>query len=217
MYLEEREIEKHKFFIALAKSLIMGTIFWIVFLMNDTFALNWNEWGMSPRTVKGLLGIITMHFLHADFEHLISNSLPLLFLGFGIFYYFPERGTVITGMNLLLTGIFTWISGRLGIHVGASGLVYALSFFLVTVSLIKMETAMLAYTLVIIFLYGSLVWGFFPQLFPDRHISWEGHLAGAVSGIFLAFFYRNEGPQKKKYFEDEELENNEYFENFDDL
>jgi hypothetical protein len=67
----------------------------------------------------------------------------------------------------------------------------------------------MAYSLVIIFLYGSIVWGFFPQLFPDKHISWEGHLAGAITGVILAFFYRNEGPVKKVYFEDEEEEEEE--------
>ena len=208
MYLEDREIEKRKLFHALAKSLIVCALLWIVFLINTTFALNWNDFGMSPRTVKGLYGIVTMHFLHANFEHLISNSLPLFFLCFGIFYYFLQKGIIIVIVNLLFTGIFTWILGRFGIHIGASGLVYALAFFLVAISLIKMETSMLAYTLVIIFLHGSLVWGFFPQLFPDKHISWEGHLAGAITGVLLAFFYRNEGPQKKKYFEDEEQEEN---------
>ena len=206
MYFEDRETEKRNFILAITKSLIIIALLWISFLINDIFALNWNDWGMAPRTAKGVWGILTMHFLHADFEHLISNSLPMFFLGFGIFYYFSQKGMLIVVMNLLLTGFFTWILGRYGVHIGASGLVYALAFFLVTISLIKMESSMLAYTLVIIFLYGSLVWGFFPQLFPNKHISWEGHLAGAITGILLAFFYRNEGPQKKKYFEDEEEE-----------
>jgi len=212
MYFEEREIEKRSLFLAFTKSLIVVALLWIVFLINDTFALNWNHWGMVARTAKGLWGIVTMHFLHANLEHLISNSLPLLFLCFGIFYYFPQKGLNIMTVNMLLAGIFIWIFGRYGIHIGASGLVYALAFFLVTISLIKMESSMLAYTLVIIFLYGSLVWGFFPQLFPDKHISWDGHLSGAITGTLLAFFYRNEGPQKKRYFEDEELEEQEEFE-----
>ena len=85
-------------------------------------------------------------------------------------------------------------------------MVYALAFFMVTISLIKMETKLLAYTLIIIFLYGSLVWGFFPILFPGKQISWEGHLAGAITGIILAVFYRNDGPRKKEYFLDEKEE-----------
>ena len=94
-----------------------------------------------------------------------------------------------------------------GVHIGASGMVYALAFFLVTISILKMEEHLMAYTLIIIFLYGSIVWGFFPSLFPDKFISWEGHLAGAITGVILAFFYRHEGPQKKEYvWEDEEEE-----------
>jgi len=216
MYFEDKEIEKHRFLLALTKSLIVCALLWIIFLLNDIFTLNWNSWGMAPRTIGGLWAILTMHFLHADFQHLISNSLPMLFLGFGIFYYFPKKGMLIIIMNLLSTGIFTWILGRFGIHIGASGLVYALAFFLVTISLIKMETSILAYTLVIIFLYGSLIWGFFPKLFPDKYISWEGHLAGTITGILLAFFYQKEGPQRKEYFEDEEMEE-EFNENKFDL
>jgi membrane associated rhomboid family serine protease len=98
------------------------------------------------------------------------------------------------------------VIGTEGIHIGSSGIVYALAFFLVTISILKQETKLMAYSLIIIFLYGSIVWGFFPQLFPDKHISWEGHLAGAITGITLAFFYRNEGPVKKVYFEEEEEE-----------
>ena len=64
----------------------------------------------------------------------------------------------------------------------------------------------MSFSLVVIFLYGSVVWGFFPQLFPDKNISWEGHLAGAITGIALAWFYRKEGPVKPVYFEEEEEE-----------
>lgn len=203
--------EKQKFFFAFTKSVIFIGILWIFFLLNNTFTLQWNEFGLIPRTIRGLRGIITMHFLHADVQHLFSNSLPLLFLGFGIFYFFQEKSLLIFLMSGLITGILTWSIGNAGIHIGASGLVYAFAFFLVTISLIKMETTLMAYTLIIIFLYGSLVWGFFPALFPDKHISWEGHLSGAITGVILAFFYKNEGPKKKIYFlEEEDEEDNDF-------
>jgi membrane associated rhomboid family serine protease len=152
------------------------------------------------------LGVIPMPFLHGDYSHLFSNSIPLFVLLFSLFYFFQKKAMLIVMMTWFMVGILTWVIGTEGTHIGASGIVYALAFFLVTISILKLETKLMAYSLIIIFLYGSIVWGFFPQLFPDKHISWEGHLAGAITGIILAFFYRNEGPVKQVYFEDEEIE-----------
>jgi membrane associated rhomboid family serine protease len=150
-----------------------------------------------------------MPFLHGDMKHLFSNSVPLLVLLFSIFYFFHQKSVLILAMTYFMSGVLTWVIGTNGTHIGASGIVYALAFFLVTISILKQEVKLMAYSLIIIFLYGSIVWGFFPQLFPDKHISWEGHLAGAITGVVLAFFYKNEGPEKKVYFEDEEDEENE--------
>ena len=201
-----KDFEKELFFNSFFKSVIIVSILWVAFLINDIFGLHWNDFGMKPRNLDGLFGIITMPFLHGDYAHLFSNSVPLLVLLFSIFYFFFRKATLILFMTWFMVGVFTWIIGTEGTHVGASGVVYALAFFLVTISILKQETKLMAYSLIIIFLYGSIVWGFFPQLFPDKHISWEGHLAGAITGIVLAFFYKNEGPVKKVYFTEEEEE-----------
>jgi len=201
-----KEFEKQHFFNSILKSVIFVAILWVVFLLNDMFGLNWNDYGLKPRNITGLLGVIPMPFLHGDYSHLFSNSIPLFVLLFSLFYFFPKKAMLILMMTWFMVGILTWVIGTEGTHIGASGIVYALAFFLVTISILKQETKLMAYSLIIIFLYGSIVWGFFPQLFPDKHISWEGHLAGAITGVILAFFYRNEGPVKKIYFEDEEDE-----------
>jgi membrane associated rhomboid family serine protease len=198
--------ERELFFNAILKSVIIVAVLWVIFLLNDIFGLNWNEYGLLPRDIKGLSGIFTMPFLHGDIKHLFSNSVPLLVLLFSVFYFFHKKSVLILLMTYFMAGLFTWVIGTAGIHIGASGIVYALAFFLVTISILKQEPKLMAYSLIIIFLYGSIVWGFFPQLFPDKHISWEGHLAGAITGITLAFFYRNEGPVRKVYFEEEEEE-----------
>jgi len=203
------DFEKELFFHSILKSVILVTILWIVFLINDIFGLHWKDYGMHPRSIDGLFGILTMPFLHGDYAHLFSNSVPLLILLFSIFYFFHKKATLILLMTWFMAGVFTWIIGTEGIHIGASGVVYALAFFLVTISILKQEPKLMAYSLIIIFLYGSIIWGFFPQFFPDKHISWEGHLAGAITGVVLAFFYRHEGPVKKVYFEAEEEEQGE--------
>ena len=205
----ETEFERTLFFHSIVKSIIIVSVLWVVFLLNDIFGLHWNNYGLVPRSIGGLFGIFTMPFLHGDISHLFSNSVPLLVLLFSIFYFFPKKATLILLMTYFMVGILTWIIGTQGVHVGASGIVYALAFFLITISVLKREPKLMAYSLIIVFLYGSIVWGFFPQLFPDKHISWEGHLAGAITGIILAFFYRKEGPVKKVYFEDEEEDEEE--------
>jgi len=198
------EFEKELFFHSILKAVIIVAVLWVTFLTNDIFGLHLNEYGLIPRKIEGLSGIFTMPFLHGDLEHLFSNSIPLVVLLFSIFYFFNNKAVLILLMTWFMAGIFTWVIGTEGVHIGASGIVYALAFFLVTISILKQEPKLMAYSLIIIFLYGSIVWGFFPQLFPDKHISWEGHLAGAITGITLAFFYKNEGPVKKIYFEEEE-------------
>lgn len=211
MISSEFQAEKNKFYLAISKALIPVGLIWIAYLINTIFSLQWNNWGLRPRSISGLSGIFSMPFLHADVQHIFSNSIPLFLFCFGLFYFFSKKAVLILFMSSLITGIFTWAIGSSGIHIGASGMVYALAFFLVTISIIKMEPTLMAYTLIIIFLYGSLIWGFFPMLFPDRHISWEGHLSGAVTGIILAFFYKKEGPQKKVYFPEEDEDENEDF------
>ena len=199
-----KEFEKRLFFHSIFKSVILVSLLWIVYLSNDVFGLHWNEYGLAPRKIIGLFGIFTMPFLHGDLSHLFSNSVPLLALFFSIFYFFNKKALLILMMIWFIAGVLTWAMGREGLHIGASGIVYALTFFLVFISILKQEHKLMAYSLIIIFLYGSIVWGFFPQLFPNKHISWEGHLAGAITGVVLAFFYRKEGPVKKIYFEDDE-------------
>ncbi len=200
------QIEKDHFYRSLAKAAILSLSIILVYYLNDIFELRWNDYGVYPRNFKQWYGIFTMPFLHGDQGHLFSNAVPLSVLTFGIFYFFKGKSNLILFMMYLLTGIFTWSIGMGGNHIGASGIVYAMTFFLVTISLIKQEKSLMSFSLIVIFLYGSIIWGFFPQLFPDKNISWEGHLSGAITGLILAFFYRKEGPEKKVYFEDEEEE-----------
>jgi len=198
------QLEKDLFFRSLAKATLIVLTIFLAFILNDVFQLRWNNYGVEPRNIAHWWSIFTMPFLHGDYQHLFSNLVPMFVLSFGVFYFFKHKSLLILVMMYLITGTLTWSIGREGNHIGASGIVYALVFFMVTISLLKQEKTLMSFSLVVIFLYGSVVWGFFPQLFPDKNISWEGHLAGAITGIALAWFYRKEGPVKPVYFEEEE-------------
>ncbi len=193
--------------------LVIVVVIWLVFFLNIQYGWELNQYGMHPKKLSGLLGIFSMSFLHGDFDHLFSNSVPLLLsMGF-IFLYFENHKYKILLFNTLLTGILLWFMGEPGSnHIGASGLVYAFIFFLVTHAAITKNKEMVAASFVLIFLYGSLIYGLFPEygLLIGKNISWEGHLAGAISGVVFAFLFRNKGPQKKIYFEDEEDDDDDF-------
>jgi membrane associated rhomboid family serine protease len=161
---------------------------------------------MHPRELRGIAGIFTMPFLHGDFDHLMSNSIPLvLSMGF-IFIFFKEHKVKIIVMNFLLTGLLLLFIGKSGTnHIGASGIVYAYIFFLVTHAFITRNKEMLGASFILIFLYGSLIYGLFPEYgkLVGKNISWEGHLSGALSGVLFGFLFRKNGPQQAIFFVDE--------------
>lgn len=161
--------------------------------------------GIYPRELKGIGGILTSPLVHADFGHLFANTIPLLFLSWCLFYFYRDGGYGILLFIWLLTGGLTFLIGKPGWHVGASGIVYALASFLFFSGVMKKYIPLVALSLLITFLYGSLVWNMFPQFAPAS-TSWEGHLSGAVTGIAAAILFRNKGPQPPLPPEDEEEE-----------
>lgn len=143
------------------------------------------NYGLRPRSVSGLVGIVTMPFLHASFGHLLSNTIPLfvlLCLLAGSRAHFWE----IVGLIVILGGIFLWVVGRDSIHVGASGLIFGLMAFLVFSGFLEGRPKSLLISVVTVLLYGgSLITGILPTV-PSQ-VSWEGHLCGALAGGIVAY------------------------------
>ena len=185
---------------------------WLVKLIELQFDLSFVTFGVSPQTLKGLRGLLFSPFIHKDLTHLFNNSYPILILGGLLFSVYRKIALPIFVWLFFISGFWLWIIGRPSFHIGASGIIYALASFLCISGVIRKNPKLAAVSLIIIFLYGSMIWGIIPTKEP---ISWEGHLAGFVAGILVAVFYRNEGPPHKKYqWEiDEELEKQEIKEN----
>ena len=186
-------------------------VMWLVWLVDLEFGLNLNQFGVRPREVEGLIGIFTMPFLHSGLEHLFGNSVPMLVLGGLIFYFYKPAAWRIFLWSWLITGLWVWAAARAGTnHIGASGLVYAFSSFVFFSGLIRRNYRMLALSMMIVFLYGSMFWGILPLDFdPFLNTSWEGHLFGGVAGLLLAINFRKLGPQRQRYaweFEEDEEE-----------
>jgi membrane associated rhomboid family serine protease len=207
-YQPESVKEKHLIIQSLLWPAIFVAVLWLVKAIELISDTSFAEYGMAPRSFKGLYGIFTYPFLHKDISHLSANSLPMLVLGTALFYYYRQLSRIIFLQMFLISGLWLWILGDYGsIHIGASGLVYGLAAFHITAGMIKRNKRLMAFALLVLFLYGSLVWGIFPDFFPHKNISWEGHLTGLVAGILLAWYHRDKGPQRDRYqWEWDELE-----------
>lgn len=186
---------------------IFCCILWIIKGIEVNFHIDLHEFGIFPREPKSLIGVLTMPLIHDDLKHLFSNTPPLLVLGAALFYFYREVHLRVTLGIWILSGVWLWIGGRPAWHIGASGLVYGLAVFLLMSGIIRKATGLMALSMLIIFLYGGMVWGFFPLMIG---MSWEAHLFGGIAGGLLAFVYRKEGPQRKPYqWELEEEEENQ--------
>jgi membrane associated rhomboid family serine protease len=172
--------------------------------------MEWHRWGIFPRDVSGLRGILTEPFIHSDIKHLFSNTVPLIILGWCLFYFYNEIGFAVVSALWILSGGLTWIIGRESWHIGASGLVFALSFFLFFSGIFRKHIPLMAVSLLVVFLYGSTLWNMFPIVeIIDPRISWEGHLSGGIAGGICAVLFGKYGPQKTENEGNEENEENE--------
>lgn len=203
----EGEFYRKKLLLCIIIPGIFVFFMWLVKIVEVLFEIDLSDFGIYPLTLKGVPGILFSPFIHADFNHLFSNSLPLFLLGVALFYFYSEVALKVFILTFFLTGILVWVAGRDAWHIGASGLVYGLASFLFFSGIIRRYFRLIALSLLIVFLYGSMVWGLFPGVY--KNVSWESHMLGFFSGVVLAIWFRKKGPQAPVYqwLEEEEGEN----------
>ena len=163
-------------------------VVWFIFFMNQSFHLHLNELGIFPRTISGLQGVVFSPFLHSDLNHILNNSLPLLILSTALIYFYREVSLKVLAYGVLLSGILTWIIGRDSYHIGASGLIYVLVSFIFFKGLRTQYYRLMALSMAVVLLYGGMIWYVFPEV--DHTISWEGHLAGMITGFVFAIRFK---------------------------
>ncbi|MCB0764232.1 MAG: rhomboid family intramembrane serine protease [Flavobacteriales bacterium] len=187
---------------------IAVVILWCVYLLDEAFGLQLVRYALYPRDAGGLLGIATAPFLHShtdNMSHIWNNSVALLMLGWGLMYFYPRVAGRVVLLSVLIGGAGVWLTGRASYHLGASGVVYGIAAFLFLSGLLRRQRTLMALSLLVVFLYGSLIWGILP-LVPN--LSWESHLWGAFAGVISALIYRSVPPAvhdpEPVHFEDEE-------------
>ena len=201
----DNRAERRKFLGSLIIPLILVAVMWAVMIVEMSLGLDLNRYGLVPHTAQGLLGILTLPFLHGNWEHLMANSVPVIVLGTALYYFYPTLANRVMLITYLASGLLTWCLGDPSTtHVGASALIYGLNLFLVVSGFIRGNRQLIVISLIMVFLYGSFIWGMIPSLAKPQNISWEGHLSGAIIGVALALLLRKEGPQKEVHHWEED-------------
>lgn len=188
--------EAKKIWFDAVPSLLFVALIWGIYGIGEWMDLRLFQYGLYPRRWEGLIGIFTSPFIHGSVEHVFNNSVPLLVLGFYLFHLYPKLAWKVIIFSVIFEGVWTWISARDSYHIGASGVVYAFFGFLSLSGLLRKNYRLTGLSLLVVFLYGSMVWGVLPI---KDGVSFESHLWGLVAGFSLAVYYRKVGEQPRKY------------------
>ncbi|HET8754236.1 MAG TPA: rhomboid family intramembrane serine protease [Salinimicrobium sp.] len=200
----------------LAFPLAFVFVIWLVFWFEIRFGFDFNNFGVYPRTLKGLRGIFFSPFIHSNISHLFHNSVPLFVLSLSLFYFYRKISWEILIFGLLLSGLLTWIIGRPAYHIGASGMIYMLAAFLFFKGVFSKYYRLVALSLIVVFLYGGMLWFVTPV---DPEISWEGHLSGLLTGLLFALVYKKNIAATPKFEWEKETYNEEddlFMQHFDE-
>lgn len=197
------KIKNHPFgntYEAIIYPLLMVVILWLIQWIDYLSPIDFYKYGMMPRSVEGLKGILFMPLLHSqqDIHHVLNNSVALYCLMAVLIYFYREIALRVFLLTWILTGIFVWLyAENVGIyHIGMSGVIYGLVGFLFVSGVLRKYLPLQAISLFIVFMYGNMIWGIFPI---QANVSWEGHFMGLVSGVILAFVYKKDAVQAPKY------------------
>jgi len=171
---------------------------WLIKIVEALMGLELYQYGVYPGQLSGLMGIFLSPLIHSSFSHLFANTAPLLILGTALLYGYPKSAKIAVPVIYIGTGLGVWLFARQFYHIGASGLAFGFMFFVFTIGAIRWDRRAIALSMIVFFLYGSMIWGIFPS---EPGISFESHFFGAMIGIILAVFLRKYDPKipEKEY------------------
>ena len=177
---------KHRVVEELNFVLVFVGAVWAVFLLDAILPGSFNSWGLAPRHLTGLPGIVTMPFLHGGWGHLLGNTVPLIVL-LCLLAGSRANSAGIVAAIILLGGAMLWLfGGGSTIHVGASGLVYGLITFLIVAGFREARVVAIVIAIFVGVTYGATLFSGMVPFMVDKNVSWDGHLFGAIAGAVVA-------------------------------
>jgi membrane associated rhomboid family serine protease len=197
-HLPDPERARANFHVAVKLALAFVVLLWLVQVLLSGPGIDVGDFGVRPRDAMGLLGILTAPFVHGDYAHLFGNSVPLAVLGSAMLYLYPRSSRIVLPAVYLVPGLAVWLLAHPGSsHIGASGLVYGMFAYVLVAGLIRRDRRAVATALLVVFLYGTLVWGVLPI---EPRMSWQTHMAAAIIGVTLALVLRDRDvPVRRTY------------------
>ncbi|QCE41890.1 rhomboid family intramembrane serine protease [Psychroserpens sp. NJDZ02] len=191
-------------------------LLWLIFAIEIRFGFSLNFLGIFPQKLSGLIGVFFSPFIHSGIAHLWHNTIPLFVLSTALFYFYRPIAFKVLFYGIILSGVLTWCIGRPSYHIGASGLIYVLASFIFFKGVFAKHYRLIALSLLVAFLYGSMIWNTLPL---EDGISWEGHLSGLLVGLFFALLFKKQIAKPKRYVWEESdynEENDEFLQHFDE-
>jgi membrane associated rhomboid family serine protease len=174
-----RDVRRH---LTLIVSII--GMFWLVAIVNMVLAGSLLQYGVIPRTARGLIGIPLHPFLHVGFRHVLLNSVGFFVLGGLVILRDARDFWMATVLGTIVGGLGIWLVGRTAVHVGASGVIFAHFGYLMTTGWFDRRIGAIVLSLVVFLVWGSLFLGVLPG---QVEVSWEGHLFGLMGGVATAW------------------------------
>ena len=161
----------------------------LIHLLNLMTGMRLGFFGVFPRELEGLPGVLTSPFIHGGFDHLFSNIVPLFVMMFTILLFYPKVAVRSMILVYILTGLSVWLLARSVFHIGASGVVYGLISFVFWLGIFRRSSKSIILALIMIIMYS----GYFAGVLPNQEgISWESHLLGGLVGIFVAYLMKSD-------------------------
>jgi membrane associated rhomboid family serine protease len=164
----------------------MVFIMWGSFALQEWGGLNLAPFGIFPRQPFALLGILTAPLVHGNIVHLVSNTFPILILGGVMFYFYDKVARQVFFICYIGSGILVWLFARPAFHIGASGVIYGIAFFVIFIGFFRKDFKSTLISIIVVIFYGGLFYGILPT---QSGVSWEAHLLGGLVGLACAFFF----------------------------